>query len=185
MECKVHSWKEELYLLRLILLDSGLSEEIKWSMPCYTLNESNVAMLSAFKHYVSVSFFKGVLLKDPGGLLVAPGKNSQASRQFRFTNISAIEKQDALIRDYLKEAIALEKAGKQVIFKKSPEPIPVELLEKLENDPVLKAAFESLTPGRQRGYILYFSGAKQSATRLSRIEKYIPKILAGKGFHDR
>ncbi len=184
-ECKVHSWQAELHRLRELILSSGLTEEIKWSMPCYTFEGSNVLQLAAFKQYVAISFFKGVLIKDTHDFLIAPGANSQASRQLRFKNIEEITDKENVIGQYIAEAIQVEKAGKKVKFNKSPEPLPAELLKKMAEDLQFKTAFEALTPGRQRGYILYFSGAKQSGTRLTRIEKYIPKILEGKGFHDR
>lgn len=184
-DCKVHSWTEELRALRQLVLDCGLNEELKWSVPCYTLDGANVAMVSAFKEYACLSFFKGSLLKDPEGLLVKPGENSQAARQLRFTDVQVIRDRDAAIRALVREAITTEKSGKKVPFKKHPEPIPDELQERLDADPVLKAAFEALTPGRQRGYILHISGAKHSATRMARIDKHIPRILEGKGMHDR
>lgn len=183
-ECKVHDWQEELKQLRLIILESGLTEEVKWSVPCYTFKGSNVLILSAFKNYCSVSFFKGSLLKDPHDIMVKPGKNSQAARLFKYTSIKEIANTEHIIKEYIREAIEVEKSGKKVKFKKNPEPIPEELQAKFTEDPMLKESFEALTPGRQRGYIIHFSGAKQSSTRQRRIEKYIPKILEGKGFHD-
>ena len=183
-ECKVYDWEEELKQLRLIILESGLTEEVKWSVPCYTYKGSNVLILSAFKNYCSVSFFKGSLLKDPHTIMVKPGKNSQAARLFKYTSVDEITDTEHILKEYIKEAIEIEKAGKKVKFKKNPEPIPDELQAKFDEDPVLQEAFEALTPGRQRGYIIHFSGAKQSSTRQRRIEKYIPKIMEGKGFHD-
>ncbi|MBO6587338.1 MAG: YdeI/OmpD-associated family protein [Gracilimonas sp.] len=183
-ECKVHDWQEELKQLRLIILESGLTEEVKWSVPCYTYEGSNVLILSAFKNYCSVSFFKGSLLQDQNKMLVKPGKNSQAARLFKFTNVEQINESENSIKEYIREAIEIEKSGKKVKFKKNPEPFPEELQVKFDEDPVLQEAFEALTPGRQRGYIIHFSGAKQSSTRQRRIEKYIPKIMEGKGFHD-
>jgi uncharacterized protein YdeI (YjbR/CyaY-like superfamily) len=184
-DCKVHNWQEEMAHLRMILLDSELTEEVKWSVPCYTFQGSNVLIMSALKNHLTLDFFKGSLLKDPHHVLQKPGKNSQAVGQLRFTSVEQVTEMETIIREYIQEAIEVEKAGLKVDFKKESEPMPEELERKLEEMPQLKAAFEALTPGRQRGYILYFSAAKQSKTRVSRIEKYIPKILAGKGFHDR
>lgn len=182
--CKVYTWAKELKLLRSLVLSCGLTEELKWSQPCYTHNGKNVLLVTAFKDYSCISFFKGVLLKDEQHLLEAPGKNTQSGRIWKFTNISQIKDNEALIKAYIFEAIDVEKAGLKVAFKKSPEPIPEELEEVFKTKPEVKTAFEALTPGRQRGYILHFSQAKQSKTRMARIEKYIPKILAGKGFYD-
>ncbi len=184
-ECKVNSWREELKQLRRIVLDCGLTEEVKWGVPCYTYKGSNVLMVSAFKGFSALSFFKGSLLQDDKGLLDKPGENSQAVRLFRFTDSRTIIENESIIKAYIYEAIEVEKAGLKVNFKKNPEPIPEELQLKLDEDPALNAAFGALTPGRQRGYILYFSAPKQSKTRVSRIEKYIPRIFEGKGFRDR
>ena len=184
-QCKVLSWQEEMKLLRTILLDCGLTEEVKWSVPCYTFQKKNIVLMSAFKEYCALGFFKGALLKDPAGILTKPGKNSQAMRQARFTTVQQVLELEPVLRACIREAIDVEKAGLKVAFKKNPEPVPGELQQKLDEDPALKTAFEALTPGRQRGYILHFSAAKQSKTRVSRIEKCIPRILAGKGFHDR
>ncbi|MDH5546948.1 MAG: YdeI/OmpD-associated family protein [Gammaproteobacteria bacterium] len=183
-ECKVNTWQAELVVLRNILLDSGLNEEVKWSQPCYTLDKKNIILLSAFKDYCALNFFKGSLLKDTHKLLVKPGENSQAARQLRFTNKKDITKSKAIIKDYIQQAISIEKAGKRVEFKKEAEPIPTELKQTFKQHPDFKHAFESLTPGRQRGYILYFSAAKQSQTRTNRIEKLIPKIMQGKGLNE-
>lgn len=141
--------------------------------------------MSAFKEYCAISFFKGALLRDTQGVLDKPGKNSQAARLIRFTNIADIKKMEAELKTYIHEAVEIEKLGLKVNFKKNPEPIPEELDGKFEEDPVLKTAFEALTPGRQRGYILHFSAPKQSKTRVSRIEKSIGKILNGEGLHDK
>lgn len=183
--CKVLNWTEELEVLRKIILDCGLKEEHKWGVACYTFNGRNVLIMSAFKAYCSISFFKGSLLKDPEKLLVKPGPNSQAARLFKFTQKEEIPPLKASIEAYIQEAIEVEKAGLEVQFKKNPEPIPEELVEIFEADPQLKSAFEALTPGRQRGYILHFSQPKRSETRTSRIEKCIPKILNGEGMHDK
>lgn len=185
-DCKVHSWQEELKLLRIIMLESGLTEEVKWSVPCYTFQDRNILIVSAFKDYCSVSFFKGTLLQDEKGLLEKPGENSQAARLFKFTSVRQIIESEPYIKAYIHEAIEIEKSGQKVDFRQKDElDLPEELQYRMEEDPELKEAFEALTPGRQRGYVLYFSAPKQSKTRESRIEKYIPKILEGKGFHDR
>ncbi|WP_420387076.1 YdeI/OmpD-associated family protein [Roseivirga sp.] len=184
-DCKVHSWTTALKKLRSIVLETGLNEELKWSVPCYTYKGNNILIVSAFKNYASVSFFKGALLKDTDNWLVKPGKNSQAARYLKFTDLSQITAKEEDIKAYIFEAIEIEKAGLKVEFKKNPEPMPQELIDRLELDSKLKAAFEALTPGKQRGYILHFSQPKQSQTRQSRIEKCVPKILKGRGFHDR
>ncbi len=184
-DCKVHQWTAELELLRSIILDCGLTEELKWGAPCYTFEGKNVLMISALRSYCCISFFKGSLLSDNKGLLKKPGKHSQAAHLFKFTNIEDIKNIEADIKTYIFEAIEVEKAGLKVDFKKNPEPIPEELEKKFEEDPVLKTAFEALTAGRQRGYILYFSAPKQSQTRITRIEKCMPKILIGEGLHDK
>ena len=183
-QCKVHSWPEELKLLRQIVLDTGLTEDYKWSQPCYTYQNKNVLIVSALKDAATLSFFKGALLDDPKGLLIKPGKSSQSARYMRFTSMDSIMKEEPYIKAFILEAIENEKAGKKVKFKKNPEPIPEELITKFEEFPEFKTAFEALTPGRQRGYILYFSKPKQSKTRTSRIEKCIPQILRGEGIHD-
>lgn len=185
-DCKVHAWTAELERARTILLDSGLTEEVKWKIPCYTFEKSNVVTLSALKESVVLGFFKGALLKDPAGILEKPGENTQAARQISFTRLAEIDAAESTLKAYLQEAIEVEKAGLEVELKKTSEfDVPEEFLVKLEENPELQEAFEALTPGRQRGYLLYFAGAKQSKTRTSRVEKYIPKILDGKGFHDR
>lgn len=185
-DCKVHNWEGELEKLRAILLETELTEELKWSVPCYTYEGGNVLLMSAFKEFCSLSFFKGVLLKDPQGILVAPGENSQAVRMFKFTSVDEIKTLEPTIKAYIQEAIEVEKAGLEVEFKKTAEyEIPEEFQNVLDNDPALKMAFEALTPGRQRGYLLYFSSAKQPQTRINRIEKYTPMIMEGIGMHDR
>jgi uncharacterized protein YdeI (YjbR/CyaY-like superfamily) len=178
-DCKVHNWPNELKQLRILVLDCGLTEELKWGVPCYTHQNKNILLVSAFKDYCAISFFKGSLLNDEHGLLVKPGENSQASRYIKFTDVQQIVKLEAVLKAYIFEAIEVEKAGLKVEFKKEPEPLPEELEKILNEDPLLKSAFESLTPGRQRGYILYFSQPKKSDTRISRIKKYIPMILNG------
>lgn len=183
-QCKVHTWQSELVHLRKIVLDCGLLEELKWSQPCYTFQKNNILLVTAFKDYAAIAFFKGALIKDSHDILVAPGEHSQATRQIRYTGIKDIIKTEAILKSYIFQAIEIEKSGLKVNFKKHPEPIPCELLKKFEELPALKSSFEALTPSKQRGYILYFSKPKQSITRNSRIEKYMPKILKGKGFHD-
>lgn len=182
--CKVHFWTEELAELRRIVLDSGLTEELKWGVATYCFQGKNVAMVSAFKEYASLSFFKGSLLTDENNLLQKQGESSQAARLLRFTDAKSVTAQESVIKSYIQEAIELEKSGKKVLFNKNPEPIPVELQEKMDVNPALAAAFKALTPGRQRGYIIFFSAPKQSKTRESRIEKMIPQILAGKGMNE-
>ena len=184
-DCKVHNWTEELKLLRLLILDCGLKEESKWGVPTYTYHANNVLILAAFNEYCSISFFKGALLSDEAKILEKPGKNTQAARLIKFTDIKEVTQLKSTIKSYIFEAIEIEKAGLEVKFEKNPEPIPEELQVKLDENPKLKSAFEALTPGRQRGYILFFSAPKQSKTRDSRIEKSIPKILKGKGMNDR
>lgn len=184
-ECKVHRWVSELTFLRAIVQSCGLTEECKWGVPCYSFQSKNVLLISAFRDYCCLSFFKGSLLKDKEKLLVKPGENSQAARVFKFTNLDEIKKIETQIEAYINEAIELEKAGKKVKFKKNPEPIPEELEDRFRSDPILKSAFEALTPGRQRGYILFFSAPKKSKTRESRIKKSVGKILNGEGLHDK
>lgn len=184
-QCRVHQWQEEMQVLRDILLDAGLTEDRKWGNPCYTFNGKNVVMMGALKEFCSIGFFKGSLLTDPKALLIAAGENTQASRQLRFTETKSITKLQKQITAFVHEAIQLEQAGKKVAIKAVSEfPIPDELKQTFENDPELKKAFYALTPGRQRGYLLHFAQAKQSATRLSRIEKCRPQILRGEGIHD-
>lgn len=183
-QCKVHTWHKELVALRKIVLACSLKEEVKWSFTCYTYNGKNVLILGTLKDYATLSFFKGTLMKDPYKILEKPGKNSQAYSLIKVRDFKDVLKDEAIIKSYIFEAIDIEKAGRKVEFKKNPEPMPEEFEQKLNENPELKAAFDSLTPGRQRGYIIYFSAPKQSATKVSRIEKMIPKILSGKGFHD-
>ena len=183
-ECKVNNWQEELKALRMIVQDCGLTEELKWGVPCYTFQQSNVLIVSALKEYCAISFFKGVLLTDTHGILQKPGENSQSARVIKFTNVREIVEVEPILKTHIYEAIEVERANLKVKFKKNPEPIPEEFQQRLYEDPALKAAFESLTPGRQRGYILHFSQPKQSKTRESRIEKCIPKIFEGIGLND-
>lgn len=178
------NWSEELKTLRRIVLDSGLYEEFKWKQPCYTYNDGNVLLLAGFKEFCTISFFKGVLLKDPKSVLVAPGKNSQSVRMMKFKSSKQIEEQLETIKDYIQQAIEVEKSKLKVEKTTNPEPIPVELQSKFEDNRNLKTAFEALTKGRQRGYIIYFSDAKHSKNRTSRIKKYETRILNGKGIND-
>lgn len=184
-ECKVHNWTTELEILRSIVLSCGLTEEVKWGVPCYTFDQKNVLLLSAFRAHCAISFFKGVLLDDKKGLLEKPGPNSHAGRIIKFTNLEQVEQSAADVKQLILEAIQVEKTGLQVPRNNTPEPLPVELETRFAEDAILQTAFEALTPGRQRGYILYFSAPKQSKTRQSRIEKCVGKILNGEGLHDK
>ena len=178
-------WQEEMEKLRMIILACGLTEEWKWRKPCYTFQEGNVVIIQGFKEYCALMFFKGVLIKDAEGILIKPGENSRAQRQIRFTDVREIEEMELKIKSYIYEAIEVEKAGLEVNFKEKTDLIiPEELQNKFDEIPTLKTAFEALTPGRQRAYVLYFSQAKQSKTRETRIGKYIQQILDGKGLND-
>ncbi|MBA4168769.1 MAG: YdeI/OmpD-associated family protein [Chitinophagaceae bacterium] len=181
---KAKKWQEEITKLRMIVLDCGLTEELKWGVPSYTFQESNVVLIHVFKEYCALLFFKGALLHDARGILVQQTKNTQAARQIRFANVGEIVKMAPILKAYIYEAIEVEKAGMKVNFKKNTEPIPEEFQNKLDEIPALKTAFDALTPGRQRGYILHFSAPKQSKTRASRVEKCMPQILNGKGLDD-
>ena len=182
---KAKQWQEEFEKLRTIVLDCGLTEELKWGVPCYTFQNSNVVLIHGFKEYCALLFHKGALLKDPEKILVQQTENVQAARQMRFTSAKEITELEPVIKVYIHEAIEVEKAGIKVPLKKTKEyDVPEEFQQKLDQSADLKAAFEALTPGRQRGYLLYFSGAKQSKTRASRVEKYIPNIMDGKGLND-
>ena len=184
-KCKVKNWQEELDMLRNILLDSELTEELKWSVPCYTFQGGNVILLGAFKEYCSIMFIKGALLKDEQGILVQQTENSQATRLVKFTNLQEVMAVSATLKNYITEAIEIEKSGLKVNYKKVSEfAIPEEFQQKLDENSALKTAFYALTPGRQRSYLLHFAGAKQAKTREARVEKYIPKILLGKGFDE-
>lgn len=183
---KDSKWQDEYKLLRTIILDTGLTEELKWGKPCYTVNGNNVVLIHGFKDYCALLFHKGVLLNDAENILVQQTKNVQSARQIRFTDAQQINEMAAIIRAYIFEAVEVEKAGIEVPMKKTSEfEMAEEFIEKLDAIPELKEAFEALTPGRQRGYLLHFSGAKQSKTRASRVEKCIPDILEGKGLNDR
>ncbi len=182
-ECKVHKWPQELKLLRKIALDCGLNEEIKWGVPVYTYQKHNIIIIGAFKENCVLSFFKGALLEDEEKILQFPGENSQSAKVIRFTDVKTIQKLEAILKAYIFEAIEIEKAGLKITPKKLEEyTVPEEFKSKLKEMPALKKAFEALTPGRQKAYLLHFSSAKQSTTRISRIEKCIPNILKGKGF---
>jgi len=183
---KEKKWRDEFKQLRAIALDCGLTEEFKWGNPCYTFQTKNTVLIHGFKEYCALLFFKGALLDDPEGILVRQTENVQAARQIRFTSVQEIAKMKSVLKAYVKEAVDLEKQGSKVNFKKTAEfEFPEEFQKKLDEDPALKAAFDALTPGRQRGYVLYFSQPKQSKTRESRIEKSMRQILDGKGLNDR
>lgn len=182
---KAQRWQEEFRKLRTIVLGCGLTEELKWGKPCYMFEQSNVVLIHGFKEYCALLFMKGALLKDSRGILVQQTENVQAARQIRFTNGREIVKMDSILKAYIKEAIEVEKAGFEVRYKKTSEfKVPDELQNKLDAMPALRTAFDALTPGRRRGYLLHFSGAKQSKTRESRVEKCISQILKGKGLND-
>lgn len=182
---KAKKWKEEFEKLRMIVLDCGLTEELKWGCPCYTFQERNIVLIHGFKEYCALLFFKGALLNDPNGILIQQTKNVQAARQIRFTNIQEITRLERILKTYIYEAIEVEKAGLKVKLKETSDfKIPEEFQNKLNKMPALKKAFNALTPGRQRAYIFYFSQPKQSKTRISRIEKYVQQILDGRGLND-
>ena len=182
---KSKEWQEPLQKLRTIILDCGLTEEVKWRAPCYTFEGTKVLFIGHFKNACVISFIKGVLLKDPKKILIQQTENSQSVRIIRFTDVQQIIKLEPVLKAYIKEAIENEKAGLKVKFKKVSEfNIPEEFRTRLESDTALSEAFTALTPGRQRAYLLHFSGAKQSATRASRVEKWVPQILKGKGIDD-
>jgi len=182
---KAKNWQEAFEQLRILILDCGLTEELKWGQPCYTFEKKNIVLMHGFKEYCALLFFKGALLQDAKGILIQQTENVQAARQIRFTNVKEIVKMKAVLKAYIYEAIEVEKAGMEVILKKTTEySVPEEFQKKLNKMPALKKAFNALTPGRQRGYLLFFSAPKQSKTRESRVEKYIQPILNGKGLTD-
>lgn len=182
---KNKKWQKEIEHLRLIVLDTGLTEKLKWGCPCYMLEKSNIVLIHVFKEYCAVLFFKGALLKDTDSILVQQTKNVQATRQVRFISVDEIIEMEPIFKAYIYEAIEVENAGLKVPLKKTKEfDMPEEFQKKLDKSPDLKTAFKALTPGRQRGYLLYFSAPKQSKTRESRIEKYMQSILNGKGLND-
>ena len=182
---KAPKWQDEMEKLRITVLGCGLTEELKWGKPCYAFHGSNVVIIQGFKDYCALLFFKGILLSDPDGVLIKTGDNTHVGRQIRFTSVQKILELEPILKSYIFEAIEVEKAGMKVPEREKTELVfPEEFQLKLEEIPALKAAFEALTPGRQRMYHIYFSEAKQSRTRESRIEKCIPLILAGKGLND-
>jgi len=182
---KAEKWQEEIKKLRTIVLACQLTEELKWGVPCYTFQNSNIVLIHMFKEYCAILFVKGALLRDASGVLVQQTENVQAARQIRFTNVREIAQMESTLKAYISEAIEVEKTGLTINYKKTTEfTVPEELINKLEEVPGLQEAFEALTPGRQRAYILYFSAPKQSKTRESRIEKWMPQILDGKGLND-
>lgn len=183
---KAEKWQDESRELRRIVLDCQLTEELKWGKPCYTFQNSNIAIIQGFKDYCAFMFFKGSLLQDADGILVKPGKHTQAGRQIRFTNTHQIVELEDVLKAYVHEAIEVERAGLKVELKKTSEfVVPEEFQAKLDETPSLRTAFEALTPGRQRAYLLYFSTPKQSKTRVSRVEKCMQRILDGRGLNDR
>ena len=178
-------WQKEYEKLRMIILDCGLIEELKWGCPCYTFENTNIVLIHGFKEYCALLFFKGALLNDPNGILIQQTKNVQSARQIRFTNVKEIVKMEKILKAYVYEAIEVERAGLKVKLKKTSEfKMPEEFQKKLNKNKALKTAFEKLTPGRQRAYIFYFSQARQSRTREERVEKYTKQILNGKGLND-
>ena len=182
---KAGKWQKEFEKLRTIILDCDLIEELKWGQPCYSFEKRNIVLMHGFKEYCALLFFKGALLKDAKGILIQQTENVQAARQIRFTHVREISKLEKTLKAYIYEAVEVEEAGLKVDFKKTKEfIIPGEFQKKLDKNPALKTAFKALTPGRQRGYILYFSAPKQSKTRESRIEKCMKQILQGKGLND-
>ncbi|SEA54674.1 YdeI family protein [Paenibacillus sp. 276b] len=182
---KAKKWKEESEKLREIVLSCGLTEDYKWMHPCYTLENKNIVIIHGFKEYCALLFHKGALLKDKQGILIQQTENVQAARQIRFTNLQQIVDMETILKEYILEAIEVEKAGLKVELKKNTEyDVPEEFQTKLDENPALKTAFEALTPGRQRAYLFYFSQPKQSKTRVSRVEKSTQQILDGKGLND-
>jgi uncharacterized protein YdeI (YjbR/CyaY-like superfamily) len=177
-------WQKEMKELRRVILDCGLTEELKWSKPCYSFQGGNVVIIQGFKAYCALLFFKGALLKDPNHILVKTGENTVVGRQIRFTDVREIVKKESILKNYIKQAIEVEKSGLKVEVEKTEIKIPEELQNKFNKNPAFKTAFEALTPGRQRGYIFYFKGAKQSQTREARIEKCMPLIFDGIGLND-
>ncbi|AJY47586.1 YdeI/OmpD-associated family protein [Martelella endophytica] len=178
-------WQAELGALRAVLRSTALDEDFKWNAPCYTFEGANIAAVWGMKQFCTLSFFKGVLLKDTAQLLAAPGENSRSMRLVRFTSVAEIEAAEPVLRLYVEEAIGLEKAGTKVVLAKDDFTLPEELIVAFEDDPALEQAFRALTPGRQRGYCLYFAQPKNASTRVARIERSTAAILAGKGLHDR
>ncbi|MBN2556348.1 MAG: YdeI family protein [Anaerolineales bacterium] len=183
---KAEKWKEEFKALRRIVLECPLTEELKWGNPCYTFQDKNIVLIHGFKDYCALLFMQGALLEDAKGILIQQTENVQSARQIRFTNVQEIVAMEPILTAYIDEAIAVEKAGLKVVLRKPTEyRIPEEFQKKLDEQPALKTAFDALTPGRQRAYILYFSQPKQSKTRVSRVEKYTQHMLDGKGINDQ
>ena len=179
-------WQEEYSELRMLILDCGLTEELKWGCPCYTFQKNNVVLIHGFKDYCALLFMQGALLKDEQGILIQQTENVQAARQIRFTALQEILESKSIIKAYIKKAIEIEKSGEKFELKKTSEfKMPEEFKQLLDKMSDLKIAFEALTPGRQRGYLLFFSAPKQAKTREARIEKYVPQILVGKGVEDK
>ncbi|PLK44723.1 YdeI family protein [Emticicia sp. TH156] len=182
---KATQWKKEYEKLRTLTLSCGLAEELKWGCPCYTHQGNNVVLIHGFKEYCALLFFKGALMGNADGLLIQQTANVQSARQMRFTSLSEVATQEAIIKAHIYEAIEIEKAGLKVTLKKTSDyAIPDEFQQKLDTNPALKTAFETLTPGRQKAYLFHFGQAKQASTRLARVEKFMPKILEGKGLED-
>ncbi|MBA8899314.1 YdeI/OmpD-associated family protein [Phyllobacterium sp. P30BS-XVII] len=182
---ETQKWQEEFRLLRTIVLACGLKEELKWGCACYTLDKSNIVLIHGFKEYCALLFFQGALLNDPDHILIQQTKNVQAGRQIRFTSVQEISKMDNILKAYIHAAIDVEKSGAKVTFKKTEDfAVPEEFQSRLNENPALQAAFKALTPGRQRAYLFHFSAPKQSKTRETRVEKFIPQILGGKGLDD-
>ena len=182
---KAEKWQEEFEKLRAIALECGLTEELKWGVPCYTFEKRNIVLIHGFKEYCALLFFKGALLKDAGRILIQQTKNVQAARQIRFTNIRQITKLKPMLKAYIYEAVEVERSGLKMPLKKTKEfNVPEEFQNKLNKSPALRKAFNALTPGRQRGYLLYFSQPKQAKTREARVEKLVPQILNGMGLND-
>ncbi|PSK91686.1 YdeI/OmpD-associated family protein [Taibaiella chishuiensis] len=182
---KEEQWKDEIAELRKIVLDCGLTEELKWGCPCYTHGQGNIVLIHVFKTYCALLFFKGALLQDGKQILIQQTANVQSARQARFTSVREVTGKAAVLKKYIYEAIAVEEAGLKVALKKTEDyPVPEEFQQALQEHAGLKTAFEALTPGRQKAYLFYFAQAKQAKTRMARIEKYLPLILAGKGLND-
>ncbi len=182
---KAKKWKEEQEQLRMIALDCQLTEELKWGVPCYTFQRNNIVLIHAFKEYCAFLFFKGTLLNDEKGILIQQTQNTQSARQIRFTGVREIIELKSILKAYIYEAIEIEKSGLKVTFKQTEDfTVPHEFQSKLDTIPALKVAFDALTPGRQKAYLLHFSAAKQPKTREARVEKYMPQILSGKGLND-
>jgi uncharacterized protein YdeI (YjbR/CyaY-like superfamily) len=183
---KAGQWEQETLELRRIALACGMTEELKWGTPCYTIGKKNIVLIHDFKEYCALLFFKGAILKNEDQLLVAQSENTQSTRQIRFTHLDEILAKEPAVKAHILEAIEIEKAGKKVELKSTEEfPVPIEFQELLNADPEIQTAFRALTPGRQRGYLLHFAAPKQSATRISRIEKCLPNIMVGKGLTDQ